>query len=45
MKFVWNPNLAGPWTQHLRREEQDDIDRIVRGDEVGQYFIILGPKV
>ncbi|KAM5542961.1 hypothetical protein V8D89_003345 [Ganoderma adspersum] len=34
----------GPWTQHLRHAEQDAIDRIVQGNEVGQYFILLGPK-
>ncbi|KAI0767071.1 hypothetical protein C8Q74DRAFT_1203613 [Fomes fomentarius] len=33
-----------PWTQHLRRTEQNLIDRIIRGDEVGHYFILLGPK-
>ncbi|KAI0776267.1 hypothetical protein BD413DRAFT_527845 [Trametes elegans] len=37
-------DLEGPWTQHLRREEQDLIDRIVQGHEVGHYFILLGPK-
>ncbi|KAI0359629.1 hypothetical protein OH77DRAFT_1420163 [Trametes cingulata] len=37
-------DLEGPWTQHLRREEQDLIDRIIRGSEVGHYFILLGPK-
>ncbi|KAI0741154.1 hypothetical protein C8Q76DRAFT_212225 [Earliella scabrosa] len=33
-----------PWTQHLRREEQDLIDRIIQGNEAGHYFILLGPK-
>ncbi|CDO78235.1 hypothetical protein BN946_scf184608.g5 [Trametes cinnabarina] len=37
-------DLEGPWTQHLRREEQDLIDRIIQGKEVGHYFILLGPK-
>ncbi|KAI0669686.1 hypothetical protein C8Q78DRAFT_1095132 [Trametes maxima] len=37
-------DLEGPWTQHLRREEQDLIDRIIQGSEVGHYFILLGPK-
>ena len=35
----------GPWTAHLRRREQDWIDRIVQGHEPGHYFILLGPKV
>lgn len=35
----------GPWTQHLRRKEQDWIDRIVQGHEPGHYFVLLGPKV
>lgn len=34
-----------PWTQHVRRREQSLIDRIVRGHEVGQYYLLLGPKV
>ena len=38
-------DLEGPWTQHLRRAEQDLIDRIIQGKEVGHYFILLGPKV
>lgn len=38
-------DLEGPWTQHLRRSEQDLIDRIIKGQEVGHYFILLGPKV
>ncbi|KAI1783557.1 hypothetical protein LXA43DRAFT_903328 [Ganoderma leucocontextum] len=37
-------DLDGPWTQHLRRAEQDLIDRIVHGTEVGHYFVLLGPK-
>ena len=36
---------VAPWTQHLRREEQDLIDRIIQGLEGGRYFILLGPKV
>ena len=35
----------GPWTEHLRRHEQDLIDRIIQGREVGHYFVLLGPKV
>ncbi len=38
-------DLEGPWTQHLRRSEQNLIDRIIKGQEVGHYFILLGPKV
>jgi hypothetical protein len=34
-----------PWTQHLRREEQDTIDAIIQGTEPGHYFMLLGPKV
>ena len=38
-------DLDGPWTEHLRREDQDLMDRIVRGSEGGHYFMLLGPKV
>lgn len=34
-----------PWTQHLRRKEQDVIDLIVKGGEVGHYYVLLGAKV
>lgn len=34
-----------PWTQHLRRKEQDAIDLIVGGREVGHYYVLLGAKV
>ncbi|KAJ7772141.1 hypothetical protein DFH07DRAFT_803875 [Mycena maculata] len=34
----------GPWTQHLRRREQDWIDSIVQGHESGGYLLLLGPK-
>ncbi|KAJ7039044.1 hypothetical protein C8F04DRAFT_1086923 [Mycena alexandri] len=34
----------GPWTEHLRRKEQDWIDAIVKGEEPGHYFVLLGPK-
>jgi hypothetical protein len=30
---------------HLRRREQDWIDRIVHGAETGHYYVLLGPKV
>ena len=34
-----------PWTEHLRRKEQDFIDLIVKGEEVGHYYVLLGAKV
>jgi hypothetical protein len=34
-----------PWTENLRRKEQDVIDHIVHGEESGHYFMLLGPKV
>ncbi|KAH9996647.1 hypothetical protein BJV74DRAFT_877369 [Russula compacta] len=34
----------GSWTNHLRRKEQDTLDRIIHGAETGHYFIILGCK-
>ncbi|KAI0079276.1 hypothetical protein K474DRAFT_1673490 [Panus rudis PR-1116 ss-1] len=37
-------DMDGPWTQHLRRKEQDIVDRIIHGAETGHYFLILGPK-
>ncbi|TFK51099.1 hypothetical protein OE88DRAFT_1630656 [Heliocybe sulcata] len=33
-----------PWTEHMRRKEQDLIDRVVKGKETGHYFVLLGPK-
>lgn len=36
---------AEPWTEHLRRKEQDVIDLIVKGEEVGHYYVLLGAKV
>ncbi|KAF8161282.1 hypothetical protein B0H34DRAFT_700244 [Crassisporium funariophilum] len=33
-----------PWTENLRRKEQDIIDHIVHGEESGHYFVLLGPK-
>ena len=35
----------GPWTEHLRRKEQDILDRIIHGAETGHYFMLLGCKV
>ncbi|GBE81052.1 hypothetical protein SCP_0307760 [Sparassis crispa] len=37
-------SIDGLAVQHMRRKEQDLVDRIVHGIEVGQYFVILGPK-
>jgi len=34
-----------PWTEHLRRKEQDVIDLIVKGEEAGHYYVLLGAKV
>ncbi|EPQ55089.1 hypothetical protein GLOTRDRAFT_76396 [Gloeophyllum trabeum ATCC 11539] len=33
-----------PWTEHMRRKEQDLIDRVIKGRETGHYFVLLGPK-
>ena len=33
-----------PWTEHLRRKEQDVIDLIVKGEEAGHYYVLLGAK-
>jgi len=34
----------GFWTEHLRRHDQDKMDKIVQGQEIGHYFLLLGPK-
>ncbi|KAH9073103.1 hypothetical protein EDB83DRAFT_2505394 [Lactarius deliciosus] len=34
----------GPWTEHLRRKEQDFLERVIHGAETGHYFMILGCK-
>jgi hypothetical protein len=34
-----------PWTEHLRRKEQNAVDQIIHGEEYGHYFLLLGPKV
>ncbi|KAF4598672.1 hypothetical protein EYR40_007028 [Pleurotus pulmonarius] len=39
-----DPDAEIPWTEHLRRKEQDLIDRMIKGEEAGHYFILLGPK-
>ena len=35
----------GPWTEHLRRKEQDFVERVIHGVETGHYLMILGCKV
>jgi hypothetical protein len=35
----------GPWTERLRRKEQDFLERVIHGVETGHYFMILGCKV
>ena len=37
--------MYDPLTVHLRRKEQDIIDRIIHGNEGGRYFLIFGCKV
>lgn len=32
------------WMQHVRRREQSLLDRIIKGAEAGQYYLLLGPK-
>ncbi|OCH86761.1 hypothetical protein OBBRIDRAFT_782700 [Obba rivulosa] len=41
---VFEASVDNPWTQHLRRKEQEYIDRIIQGKESGAYFMLLGPK-
>ncbi|KAI0287338.1 hypothetical protein BC826DRAFT_1045242 [Russula brevipes] len=36
--------VQGSSTEHLRRKEQDIVDRIIHGAEIGHYFMILGCK-
>lgn len=38
-------DVGGRWDQHIHREGQEGIDRIVQGQETGEYFMVLGPKV
>ncbi|KAF9228419.1 hypothetical protein BS17DRAFT_692670 [Gyrodon lividus] len=33
-----------PWTEHLRRQEQDLIDNIIKGQTRGHYYFLIGPK-
>lgn len=35
----------GTLAVHLRRMEQDILDRIIHGDETGHYYMVLGCKV
>jgi hypothetical protein len=37
--------MHDPLMGHLRRKEQDVIDRIIHGDEGGHYFLLFGCKV
>jgi len=32
-------------SQHLRRKEQDLVDCIISGTEVGRYYLLIGSKV
>lgn len=32
-------------TEHLRRREQELVDRIISGQEKGHYYMLIGPKV
>ena len=49
--FYWPLDAeAVPWGHwdaipRLRRQDQDQIDRILHGEDVGYYFLLLGPKV
>lgn len=45
-EVAFDSELSEPrtWSGHLRRREQDWIDRIVHGTETGHYFVLLGPK-
>ncbi|PVF95254.1 hypothetical protein CPB86DRAFT_711602, partial [Serendipita vermifera] len=36
--------LAYTSLEHLRRKEQDFVDGIVSGKEVGHYYLLIGPK-
>ncbi|KAI0090743.1 hypothetical protein BDY19DRAFT_887226 [Irpex rosettiformis] len=40
--LLWDTDT--PRTEHLRRKDQDRIDHILHGDEVGHYYLLLGPK-
>ncbi|KAF8583825.1 hypothetical protein K439DRAFT_1634041 [Ramaria rubella] len=37
-------NLPNDWDTHLRRKEQDLVDRIVSGKETGRYYVFIGCK-
>ena len=49
--FYWHlDGEAVPWGHwddipRLRRQDQDQINRILHGEDVGCYFLMLGPKV
>ena len=40
-----NYSADDPDGEHLRRQEQDFVDRIISGEEKGRYYMFLGPKV
>lgn len=46
-ELTFDNQSTGPLapTGHLRRREQDWIDRIVHGAKTGHYYVLLGPKV
>ncbi|KAK7026715.1 hypothetical protein VNI00_015488 [Paramarasmius palmivorus] len=33
-----------PWTEHFRRQEQNTIGSIMKGEEHGHVYVLLGPK-
>lgn len=40
----WNDSTDN-WNKHLRRKEQDLVDRILNGTERGRYYVFIGCKV
>lgn len=38
-------DLPSDWNKHLRRKEQDLVDRILSGIEAGRYYVLIGCKV
>ena len=38
-------SVPGVDEEHLRRKEQDLVDRIISGQEKGHYYLLLGQKV
>ncbi|KAF8484096.1 hypothetical protein JB92DRAFT_2762690, partial [Gautieria morchelliformis] len=37
-------DVSSDWNKHLRRTEQDHVDRIVNGTETGRYYVFIGCK-